>query len=354
MTRTMPAVVNYGPEPHAVELRELPVPEPGEEQVLVEVRAVGVCGSDIHQYEGGPSWAVNYPVVLGHEFAGVVVRTGARVAGFAEGDRVVSETAAVVDPDSPFTRAGAYNLDPRRLGFGYGVDGAMATHVAVPARLLHRIPERVGFASAALTEPACVAYQAVEVNATVRPGDAVLVLGPGPIGLLCARVAALAGAHPLVLAGTAADGERLAAGLGLGATHAFDVTADDADAAMRAVTDGHGFALVVDAAGVSASLRTAIEQVRPAGRIVKVGWGPQPLGFSLDPLVAKAATLQGSFSHTWTTWERVLHLQAAGAFDLAGLIGGTFALEEWEQAFTRMRDGEVVKSVLVPAGAAAA
>ncbi len=113
---------------------------------------------------------------------------------FREGDRVVSETAAVLDLDSPFTRAGQYNLDPNRLGFGYGVNGAMTKFVKVPERCLHRVPEGLAFEKAALTEPCCVAYNAVCMNAQIRPGDSVVVIGPGPIGLLCALMAKLSGA----------------------------------------------------------------------------------------------------------------------------------------------------------------
>ena len=107
----------------------------GEEDVLFKVEAVGICGSDLHQYAGKQSWPVNYPVVLGHEFAGYVAKAGNRVTGFKEGDRVVSETAALLPPDSAFIRQGLYNLDPKRLGFGYGVDGAMAPFVKVPCAL---------------------------------------------------------------------------------------------------------------------------------------------------------------------------------------------------------------------------
>jgi len=166
---TQPAVVNYAPEKHSVELRDVAPPQPGAGEVVVAVQAVGVCGSDLHQWMGTHSWPVNYPVVLGHEFSGVIAAVGSGVRGWREGDRVVSETAAVIDPDSPLTRQGLYNLDPARLGFGYGVDGAMTQRVRVPARCLHRVPERVPFEQAALAEPCSVAYNAVAVNSARWP-----------------------------------------------------------------------------------------------------------------------------------------------------------------------------------------
>src|SRR3984885_14690529 len=205
----MIGLVNYAKDAHSVELREVPIPELGEEDVLFSVQAAGICGSDLHQYAGTQSWPVNFPVVLGHEFAGVVAKSGSRVRGFKEGDRVVSETAAVLPSDSAFIRQGLYNLDPGRLGFGYGVDGAMAPFVKVPSRLLHRVPASLPLEKASLTEPCCVAYNAVCVNSHLRPGDTVAVIGPGPIGLLCAMMAKLSGAGHLIVIGIPADAKRL-------------------------------------------------------------------------------------------------------------------------------------------------
>ena len=135
------AVVNFSPDPGSVELREFAKPNIGDQDVLVEVAAVGVCGSDLHQWTASHSWPVNYPVVLGHEFAGVIRETGSAVENWSEGDRIASETAAVIDLDNPMSRRGLYNLDPTRKGFGYGVDGAMTRYARVPARCLHRVPD---------------------------------------------------------------------------------------------------------------------------------------------------------------------------------------------------------------------
>src|SRR5690625_1894583 len=128
------AVVNYAPTRGSVELREIPVPEIGEDDVLLEMKNVGVCGSDLHQWTADHSGPVNYPVVLGHEFGGVIEEVGKRVKGWKTGDRVVSETAAVIDSNNPMPRQGLYNLDPTRKGFGHGVNGAMTRYVRVHAR----------------------------------------------------------------------------------------------------------------------------------------------------------------------------------------------------------------------------
>src|SRR3954468_6131482 len=260
----MPAIVHYALEPGAVELREVAVPEIDDDQVLLEVGAVSVCGSDVHQAHGTHSWPVNVPVTLGHEFGGASAAAGRSVRGFREGDRVVSETAAVICGTCGMCRSARYNLCPSRKGFGYGVNGAMAEYVKGPARCLHAVPAPLPFELACLAEPHAVAYNAMCVNATIHPGDLVVVLGPGPIGLLCARMAALAGAHPLVVAGLSGDAARLETARALGATHVVDVQKEDLADVVRGLRP-LGADLVCDASGSSRTFDAALSIVRPDG-----------------------------------------------------------------------------------------
>ena len=336
------AVVNYSSEKGAVELREVEKPAIGDDDVLLEVANVGVCGSDLHQWTADHSWPVNYPVVLGHEFGGYIADVGKHVTNWKAGDKVVSETAAVINPNNPLSKAGLYNLDPDRKGFGYGVNGAMTKYVKVPARCLHRVPDHLSFEQACLTEPCCVAYNAVVSNSRIQPGDRVIVLGPGTIGILCAAVAKLCGAD-VAVTGLEADRQRLE----IARQYGCDVIVGDATEWAKK-RDGLGADSVIDAAGTSITLKIALDLVRPNGHITKVGWGPQPLGFSLDPLVQKNVTLQGSFSHNWPIWERVIALLASGQLDVKPIIGGVWPITEWYDAFTKMHHGEVVKSVLKP------
>jgi len=336
------AVVNFAPDRGSVEIREIDKPVIGEDDVLLEVANVGVCGSDLHQWTADHSWPVNYPVVLGHEFGGHIIETGSKVAKWKEGDRVVSETAAVIDSNNPMSRAGLYNLDPTRKGFGYGVNGAMTRFVKVPARCLHLVPDQIPFEEACLTEPCCVAYSAVVANTRITPGDRVIVLGPGTIGILCAAMARLCGAE-VAIVGLEADRHRLAIAEQYGCE---SIVGDASDWARQ--RDGLGADCIIDAAGASITLKIAMQLVRPNGKITKVGWGPQPLGFSLDPLVQKNITLQGSFSHNWPMWERVIALLSSGQLNVKPIIGGVWPITEWNTAFDKMHKGEVVKSVLKP------
>jgi len=344
---TQPAVVHYALEPLAVELREVPVPDVGDGEVLLEVGAVSVCGSDIHQARNTHSWPVNIPVVLGHEFGGTVARLGHRVSGFREGDRVVSETAAVICGVCQLCRTGRYNLCPSRKGFGYGIDGAMSQWVRVPARCLHSIPDSLPFDIACLAEPHAVAYHAMCVNSTIHPGDLVVVLGPGPIGLLCARMAALSGADPLIVAGLTADAPRLAAARRLGATRVVDVETEDLGDVVRGYSP-IGADLVCDASGSSRSLEVALRLARPDGQVTKVGWSPDVIPTDVNPLVQRNLHLQGSFSHNYPVWERVIHLLDRGVTLPDTIVGLRAPLEQWREAFDAMHDGRVIKSVLVP------
>jgi alcohol dehydrogenase/L-iditol 2-dehydrogenase len=345
----MPAVVQYALRKGAVELREVPVPASIEDdEVLLHTRAVGVCGSDIHQYHNTQSYPVNVPVILGHEFAGVVARAGRAAAGFRDGDRVVSETAAQICGACAYCRSGEYNLCPKRRGFGYGVDGAMAEAVRVPARCLHRLPDSVSFEKAALTEPCCVAYNATCVKCQIRPGDAVLVLGPGPIGLLCLAMARLSGAGWIGMVGLKEDEERLTTAATLGVDRMITGGDEEVLEVIHGIGDGLGVDTVIDASGASAALKLALAAVRSGGQISKVGWGPQPAGFSLDPLVQKAVRLQGSFSHNYVIWEKVIALLASGKLDPAPIVGRVSPIEAWRECFEDMAAKKIAKAILKP------
>ncbi len=346
----MKALVKFGEADGDVEVREVPEPQLAPGTVLIAARAVGVCGSDIHMWRNKQSWETRLPVVLGHETAGVIAAVADDVEGWSVGDRVVCETAASICGTCALCRTGRYNLCPQRQGYGAIRDGAFGQLLQAEPRVLHRIPDNVTFEQAAMTEPFAVAYNALVERAPVNPGDVVVIQGIGAIGALSLQMAKLRGAGTTIVLGTPVDIQRLAKAKLLGADITVDITAEDPADVIRRVGDGLGADLVVDATGVSAALKQSLELVRPLGSIVKIGWGPQPLGFSLDPLVAKAVTLYGSFSHTWTTWERVLELFSTGRLDTATVLGGVYELDDWEQAFEHMESGRNIKSVMVMPG----
>lgn len=342
----MKAVVKFGRHDGDVEVREVPEPITQSNQVLIEVGAVSVCGSDIHLWRENQSWPIKLPVILGHEFSGRIIKIGSQVSGFQIGDRVVCETAAEICGQCIYCLTGNYNFCPQRKGYGNLIDGAMTRYVAARPAILHHIPENISFEHAALTEPICVVNKALVEKSSIKPGDMVVIQGSGAIGLLALQLLKLIGVSIIIVLGTDIDKYRLEIAKKLGARYAINIQRKDPVKLVRSLRDGLGADCVVDCTGVSRALKQAMEIVRPNGGITKIGWGPEPLDFNLDPLVAKAVTLQGSFSHTYGTWERTLHLMASGQLDLDTIIGGVYPIDKWQKAFTKMESGQNVKSIL--------
>ncbi len=343
----MKAVVKYGINPNETRLQEMPKPVIGPDDVLVRVEAIGVCGTDPHMHRGTSAFNIVPPLVFGHEFAGVIEEVGGNVTGWSAGDRVTAETHADYCGVCDLCRRNLYPLCRDRKGFGFKVHGAFAEYVRVPSRILHRVPAGLALEFAALTEPLCVAHKALTSSSTIIPGDEVVVIGPGPIGLLCVAVARLCGAASIDVIGTDGDEKRLDIARTYGATRVINSSGEDPRAVLRG-SDNYGYPLVVDTAGVSATLDLSLDLVRPGGQITKIGWGPKPVGFSLDRLLHKSATLKGHFSHTWDTWEAAIRLMEAGLIDMKPLITHTLPLEQWEEAFELVETKQALKVVLVP------
>jgi L-iditol 2-dehydrogenase len=343
----MKALVNYEAGHGKVEIREVAVPKLGPKDILIQVMAVGVCGSDLHLYHDIQGFAVTKPVTLGHEYAGLVADVGTEVTQFVIGDRVVSETPAYICEKCIYCRTGLYNLCPTRRGFGVMEDGAMAQYVKTREAIVHKIPDSISFEKAALTEPVCVAYNAVAHHSHIKPGESVAVFGPGPIGLMCVQMAKLYSPGHLTIVGTKKDHKRLELAKQFGADQIIIAEEEDVVKTLRAHGDGFGPHLILDAVGLSITLKQSIDAIRPNGQITKIGWGPDPIQFSLDPLIAKAATLKGSFSHNYPMWENVLLLMDKGVIDPLPMTQ-IYPLTDWKQAFEEMDSLQHAKSVLLP------
>ena len=346
MKKTMRALVKFGNNDGEVEIRELPVPEIGPGDVLLETGSVGVCGWDIEMWRHKMANPVKVPVVQGHEFCGTIVACGSEIDDFKPGDRVVCETSAVVCGKCAMCMSGNYQLCASRKGFGYGVDGAFADYVKVRRGCLHRLPDTVSFDHGCLTEPACVAYHALVKNSRILPGDTVVILGPGPVGLMSLQVAKICNAGKIIVVGTGRSKIRLDAAKKLGADRIINSSETDPLDAIMSETRGEGAPLVVDAAGNSATLALSLKAVARLGQITKIGWGPKPAACSLDPLLSKGARLQGSFSHNWGTWERVISLIGSGDFDMETMISHRIDLAQWHETFEDIEAGRGIKAVV--------
>jgi alcohol dehydrogenase/L-iditol 2-dehydrogenase len=206
----------------------------------------------------------------------------------------------------------------------------------------------VSFEAAAMTEPICVAYNAVVEKSHMNPGDVVVIIGPGPVGLFSLQVAKLSGAGKVIVTGTGRDAARLELATRLGADIIVDVSKQDPVEIVREIGDGFGAHLVIDAAGVPPAIQQSLKAVRQNGQVTKVGWSLQPVNLTLDEIVAKVITYQGAFSHTWNTWETCLELMRLGKIETQSLISEIWPITRWEEAFHKLEALEAHKILLYP------
>ena len=341
----MRALVKYDKGPGLTELRDIPVPEPGTGDVLIRVEAAAVCASDVHLYHDRFAYAA--PLVLGHEFCGVVERLGPGSTGVAAGDRVVSENNPQACGVCSVCERGYPNMCPAKKALGFKSDGCFAEYVRVPSHLLHRVPEGVSSTAAALSEPLAVAVHAVEDRCGIEHGDKVVVLGPGAVGLLAAQVARAEGAGAIIVAGTNEDeGSRFECARRLG-FETCNVQREDLVGEVLQRTDRLGADVVVEAAGAAAAVNSGIGLLRRMGRMVVVGITGEPqVAVNWDRLVAQAATVVFSFSSRRRNWDKAMEYLAAGTVDLAALVTNCLPLDHWHEAFTMMERRESIRTVL--------
>ena len=326
--------------PGAATLQRVPRPEPGPGEVLVRVGAAGICGSDVEVLEGRrPARYVRYPIIPGHEWAGMVAAVGRGVENVDEGDAVVAEGFRACG-DCARCREGRTNLcaaEYAETGFTHA--GAFADFLCVPARLVHRLPPETDLAAAAVLEPAaCVAQGLLETD--LRPGLTVAVVGSGTLGLLAVALLSQISPARLALVGTRAP--RLALGMAMGATETWNVRQDEYPAP--------GFDLVFEAAGTPAGARTAIELARRGGTVVLEGISGEPGGIDADAVVLGHLRVQGIYGASRNAWRWVTELFADGLLDTKPLVTHSFPLEQHDAAFTTLseRSGNALKVLLTP------
>jgi 2-desacetyl-2-hydroxyethyl bacteriochlorophyllide A dehydrogenase len=344
----MKAVVKTKLGDGAVELIDVPKPTLGYGQVMVEVKAVGVCGSDVHFYRGRYDAYLNPPVVLGHEFAGVVTELGEGADALDIGSRVTVETHAKVCGRCRFCRTGQYNLCMKRLAFGYGTNGAFTKYVAAPSGRAHELPKGISFEEGALTEPTAVVHHSIVYRTPLHPGSNVVILGPGPIGLLALQMSKRMGIGLAIVTGLSTDRMRLDLAERLGADATIEVEKEDAVARVKDMTDGYGADVVFETSGSAPGMKQAIQMVRNGGQITRIGHGAGEMRVDLDPITVRQITLQGTFSHTWGNWDGALRAMSSGGISVKDLITHKFQISDWRKAFDLMEKQECVKIILYP------
>lgn len=328
---------------------DVPEPEVGRDGVLVRVRACGICGSDVHGMDGSTGRRIP-PVIMGHEAAGVVAKVGADVTDFAPGDRVTFDST-IWCGDCQYCARGQVNLcDARRvLGVScqdYRQDGAFAEYVAVPRRILYRLPEGVSFEHASLVEPLSVALHAVR-QIPPSANDTVVVVGAGVIGTLIVQLLKAAGCERILAVDV--DRIRLELACRLGADEGLNPEASDVAARVRQATGGAGADLAFEAVGVTAALHTAVDCLRKGGSVIQVGNVSPTVGLPLQAVVTRELSLFGSCASAGE-YPACLEMMVRGEVNVEALISAVAPLADGAAWFKRLSQGEraLIKVVLVP------
>jgi L-iditol 2-dehydrogenase len=338
MAKTMRASVMTGVG--TLQIEERPVPSPGPHEVLIEVAAVGVCGSDVHYYRNGRigDFIVEEPMILGHELSGRIAAVGDGVDAGRVGQRVA------VEPQHPCRRcrqctAGRYNMCPEMKFYATPpVDGAFCRYVTIGAEMAHPVPDSMSDDAAALLEPLSVAIATMR-KAEIAPGSTILIAGAGPIGVICAQAARAFGAARIVVSDPVPSRrERV---LRFGATEVLDPAVDDIAALDPQVE------AFIDASGAAPAVVSGIMAVGPAGRVVLVGMGTGDYALPISYIQFMEITVTGVFRYT-DTWPAAIHLVSSGAVDLDSLVTGRYDLEHVADALDSDTEPTSLKSIVMP------
>lgn len=327
-------------EPGVIEMREMDTPTPDDDQVLVKVAAVGVCGSDVHFYAHGNigTMIMNKPFVLGHELSGTITAVGKDVDPSRIGKRVA------VEPQRPCRtckqcRAGRYNLCPEIIFYAVPhVNGAFTEYVTIQNDFAFDLPDNVSFEAGALLEPLSVAIWSCQ-RAQISVGSRVLITGAGPIGVIVAQTAKAFGASEVIITDTVESRRTFA--LSHGASRAIDPTKES--------LNGLDVDVFIDATGVGKAVYDGIKAVGPNGRVILVGMGDDDVLLPVDYIQSREIWVTGIFRYT-NTWPTAIELVSSGKVDLDSLVTHRFNLDQVEEALKAPKLPGAMKPVVLPNG----
>jgi L-iditol 2-dehydrogenase len=332
-----------------LEIATLPVPAPGPLDVLVQVAACGICGSDVHGYDGASGRRIP-PLVMGHEASGIVAGLGSEVTGFKPGDRVTFDSTVYCGVCA-FCRNGEHNLCDDRQVIGvscgdYSRAGAFAEYVTVPERIVYKLPEGLSFAEAAMLEAVSVALHAVAVS-KLQGGETALVIGAGMIGLLTLQAARVAGCSRVFIADI--DATRLKLAAELGADETIQVSGGELTEEILRLTEGRGVDGALEAVGRNETVAAAIDCVRKGGTVTLIGNITPQVNLPLQKVVSRQIRLQGSCASSGE-YPEAMELMAAGKIRVGPLITAIAPLSDGPSWFDRLHSGELnlMKIVLDP------
>lgn len=345
----MKALVKTGKGKGLIEVRDVPEPTIGESEVLIDVKACGICGTDLHIYHD--EFPYYPPVILGHEFSGTIAAVGSRVENWAVGDRVVGEPHTMACGMCHLCRTGNRQICPHKRSPGWGINGAFAPLMRWPEpTLLHRVPDSLSDIAAALAEPLANVVTDVVLTQAVMAGDVVAVAGPGPIGIMAALVAKRAGASTVIVFGTDDDeAKRLSLCRSLpGIDVVVNVQKEDLGALIQDVTHGRGVDLFIEASGARAAMQTGAQIIRKLGTVTAIGLtGRSTVDFPYDAFMMKSVRYLFNVSTKYDSWDRAIRLLASGLIPDDRLISHTGSLDQWQAFFDALLARQALKGMFI-------
>lgn len=331
-----------------IEVREVAEPAVSAGQVKIKVEACGICGSDIHvRHDSFPYWP---PVILGHEFTGTVIELGENCTMLKVGDRVVAEPHTKACGCCSLCRTGNIQICSAKRSPGWGIDGGMAEYICYPEGLLHKIPESMSWDQAVVVEPTANITTDLLERTGVSAGDFVVILGPGPIGLMAAMAARAVGARDVVLIGTGGDVViRFAKARELGFSNLINATEADLVQTVLDMTDGKGADVVVECSGAPRAIASTVDLVRKMGKICVIGLtGNKMVELPWDKFSFKVVNMIFNLSTAYTSWDKTINLISSGRIQSEKLITHKEPLENWEKVFNDIENLKALKGVLIP------
>jgi L-iditol 2-dehydrogenase len=341
----MKALVKYEKGIGMMEIREMPVPEPDYGEVLIKVEFCGICGTDIKIYDDE---FVSYPpVIVGHEFSGRIAKLGEGVKGWKLGDKVVSEQHTKACGRCCYCHTGKRHFCAEKRSPGYGVNGAFAEYIKVPASLLHSIPGEISFEEAALIEPIAIAAYGILDKTRIEPEDKVVILGSGSIAILALQMIKAEGASRFIMTGLDMDEKvRFHIAEKLGADVLINVQKEDPVEIVMKLTDGIGVDVVVDLSGSPMAILQGFDMLKKDGRFCAIGLTHHEVAIPWMKLAMKAANIHFSFSSNHLSWQRCLSMIKNGKVKLEQYTKDIYPLGKWEEAFQKARSGESLKVII--------
>lgn len=346
----MKAVIRYNFKKKKIKIFDVSDPKllAGENKAIVRVHAVGVCGSDIENFNKN-HLKNETPYILGHEFSGYIHELPKKYNGkFKINDRVTCETVHSVCNECELCKNGLYNLClKRKMIGGSTMNGAYSKYVKVPLNYVHKIKKNISLDDAAIIEPMCVAYNVVVNNSKIKKNSFVVVFGGSTIAIMCAKIINYLGGK-VILVCTKKD-LKLISKLKYTQFKKVLVFSSNIEEKIKKITKNKGVYSIIDTVGgVKETFEKSIMLINPGGRITKVGWFIHRNGFDLDRLIKKNITLQGSFSHNFPIWEKCIKLLSSNKIKINDIITHKLPLSKWKDAFHLAINRKSIKILLEP------